>query len=150
MKKIIILALSLLMLTGCSHKFKADKHIRKANKHIAKAESFGAKWHKDTVYQKIEVVVPKVSVDTVFKEVSVNDTITITKDRLTVKYVKLPGDSVFLEGECRDSIIYRDVPIVVNNELTCPPDKWKLPAIITLIVFLVTVAIGAFALFRRG
>lgn len=139
MKKLILILLGAALLTGCSPKFKAEKHMRKAKAHIAKAESFGAKWHTDTVFQKVTVEIPKVQVDTVFKEGDPGDTVVVTKDRLTVKYVKLPGDSVYIQGECKDSIIVKEVPMVINNELVSPPDKWKRPFFILLGIIVLAV-----------
>lgn len=118
-----------IFLFGCSPSFKASKHLRKAKKHILKAESYGAKWSKDTVYQEVAVEVPKVTVDTIFRS-DVGDTVVITKDRLEVKYIRLRGDSVFIEGTCKADTVYKSVPVVVNNEIKCPPDKWRLPALV--------------------
>ena len=131
--------LAILFLSGCSASHKATKHLRKAKKHILKAESFGAVWSKDTVYQEIAIPVPEIRRDTIFKAVQ-GDTVTIEKERLSIKYVRLAEDSVFIEGICKADTIYKEVPIQVNNEISCPPDRWKTPAFVfggLLVLFIV-------------
>lgn len=53
----------------------------------------------DTVLIKDTVKINSVSKDTVFKN-HLGDTVFINKDRLHIKYVQLPGDSVFINGKC--------------------------------------------------
>lgn len=79
-------------------------HLKRAERLIAKAEKKGAKWHSDTVWQSVDIYVPEVTTDTVFKSIQ-GDTVRIEKDRLKIKYVKLPGDSVYIEGKCETDTI---------------------------------------------
>ena len=99
-------------------------HLRRAAYHVRKAEEKGATWKRDTVYQKIEVVRPEIRTDTVF-QTKVGDTVVIEKDRLKVVYVRLPGDSVFIKGECKTDTVRIEVPTVVNNEIKAAPPKVK-------------------------
>lgn len=72
---------------------------------------------RDTVvvHDTITAIVEYVRTDTVFRDVP-GDTVTLTKDRLTVRYVRMPGDTVYLEGECKGDtvvqVIEREVPVV--------------------------------------
>lgn len=130
MKKLITFILFILLilaLFSCSSTQRANRHLRKAKMHILKAESFGAKWQVDTVFKEVAVVVPQVKTDTIFKS-TVGDTVTLVKDRLEVKYVRLAGDSVFIEGTCLADTIYKEVPITITRQIHTP-DKWKTPAL---------------------
>lgn len=67
-----------------------------------------------TLVDTVQIVIPKVEVDTVVKVENLRDTITIQKEQLTVK-VWMKGDEVFIEGECDtvivDRIITRRIPV---------------------------------------
>jgi hypothetical protein len=56
------------------------------------------------------VRIPGTKADTIFSRNTVKDTVILQKDRLTVKYFQ-SQDTVFLSGECRDSVIIRHVPV---------------------------------------
>lgn len=72
----------------------------------------------DTVYQQFFVDVPSVSTDSVFVSVP-GDTVRITKDRLRVEYVRIPGkkDSVWIYGHCLPDTLRIEVPTLVTNEI---------------------------------
>ncbi len=73
----------------------------------------------DTLDTTIYVFTESVKVDSVFKETKVFDTLRLTRDKLTIKYVKLPGDSVYLEGECAGDTIIKEVKIpCTTNEVS--------------------------------
>lgn len=110
----------ILMLSGC----KAGYHLKRAKHHIQKAELKGATWTRDTVYKQIEVVREQVKHDTVF-HTKVGDTVIVEKDRLKVVYVRLPGDSVYIEGECKPDTVRIKVPVEVTNTIKSPPAKVK-------------------------
>lgn len=149
MTKPLILALcALILLGGCSSSFKAQRHLRKAKAHILKAEALGAVWHTDTIYKQIQVVVPEIKKDTIFKAV-LGDTVTIEKERLKIKYVRLAGDSVFIEGTCKADTVYKEVPVVINKSIPCPPDKWKFPAFVFAGLFIAILATILFFISRR-
>lgn len=113
--RIITILLALLLLNSCD----TEKRIAK------KVNKFGAEnvlgWlqknrkdlfivQRDTI--RDTVVITAIKKDTVVKwsNISVYDTITITKDRLKVKVIKLPGDTVKIEGECAGDTIYINKP----------------------------------------
>lgn len=141
--------LLLVLLAGCSPSFKADKHLRKAKKHILKAESFGATWSTDTIYKEIAVIRPEVRHDTVIRVLN-GDTVVLEKDRLKIKILRLPGDSIFVQGECKADTVKIEVPVVVNKEIKCPPDKWKIPAFVFGGIIVLFIAALLFMLNRRN
>jgi hypothetical protein len=75
---------------------------------------------RDTVviHDTVDAIVEYVRADTVFlaRYHSTGDTVTLTKDRLRVRYVRMPGDTVYLSGECLGDTIrvpWRvEVPVV--------------------------------------
>jgi hypothetical protein len=90
-------------------------HLRRAEHHLKKAELKGAVIDSDTVWRSVDIYVPEVSTDTVFRSIH-GDTVRIEKDRLKIKYVKLPGDSVYIEGKCEtDTIEYKTYHTVTKT-----------------------------------
>jgi hypothetical protein len=100
--------------------------LKRAERLIAKAEEQGAEWHSDTLYTTVEIPVPEIQTDTVFESTE-GDTVLITKDRLEIKYIHLPGQKVYIEGKCKGDTVYREVATTVYKEIKCPekPQKWK-------------------------
>jgi hypothetical protein len=56
----------------------------------------------------------------------IGDTLTIERDRLHVKVVKLPGERLFVQGECKDTVIryVRQVVNAVKRERFIPVWAW--------------------------
>lgn len=107
------LALMIAMLTGCS----AEKRLlRLQKKH---PELFVT----DTLTIRDTVIIAEIRTDTIFNS-KPGDTVTIEKDRLQIKYVKLPGDSVWLEGKCLTDTVYRVVNVPCPNQAKVYPDWW--------------------------
>lgn len=102
-----------LLLSGCS-----------ASWHLKKAIQKGALVSSDTVYVEKSVIVPEVTTDTIFHSVA-GDTVRIERERLKIKYVRLPGDSVYVEGKCESDTIFVKTPVYVKTEIKAPPSKWK-------------------------
>lgn len=118
--------LIVLIFTGCSARW-----------HLKKAIQKGAFVKSDTVYVDRTVYVPEVKTDTVFTSL-VGDTIRIEKEKLRIKYVRLPGDSVYIEGKCLPDTLRIKVPVSVDTDIHAPDCKWKLIHIIgAAILFLV-------------
>lgn len=112
-----------------------------ASWHLKQAVKKGAEISSDTVTKPIMVFIPQVVKDTVF-ESRPGDTVRIEKERLRIKYVELPGDSVYIFGESRADTIIREVPVTVTQIVTTPQDnKWKWIAIalgvILILLFLI-------------
>lgn len=104
------LALALL-LCACSPAW----HLRRAEYHIKKAEVKGAKVTVDTVYVTKEVVTQHTRTDTIFQEST--DTVRIEKEKLRIKYIKLPGDSVYITGECLPDTVKVSVPVTITKHI---------------------------------
>lgn len=117
-KYILILVISALFAYGCSPK----AQLRRAERLIKKAELSGAKWTSDTVFVNVPVYIKEVSKDTLFLS-KPGDTVTISKDRLKVIYIDLPGDSVFISGECLPDTVIKKVPVTVTNVIHAPKPK---------------------------
>lgn len=111
MKKILLI---LLLFSAC----KSPEDLLK--KAIAK----GAKVKTDTVKVTIEKIKPEIKKDTVFIT-KAGDTVYINKDKLKIKYVKLPGDSVFIEGKCEADTIKVEVPYAVTTTISAGYEWWK-------------------------
>lgn len=117
------------VLTSCGSNY----HLRRAEHHLKKADLKGAVIASDTVYIEKLVTVPEVKTDTVFKS-EVGDTVFIAQDRLKIKYVRLPGDSVFIEGKCESDTVRISVPVTITKEIY-PAKGWKdyLPWILVIL-----------------
>jgi len=112
MKYLLII---LMLFTGCASN-KANRKLKRANKLIAQAEQLGVKWHSDTVFQKIPIYIDSVRVDSIFTT-KPGDTVYLQKDRLKIKYIRLAGDSVYIEGKCDSVTVIKEVPFIVNKEI---------------------------------
>ena len=147
MKTIWLIGFACVILCSCGTTKKANRHIRIAERHIRKAEILGSTWNVDTVFTKVMVRVPEIHKDTIFNSVK-GDTVIINKDKLVVKYVRLPGDSVYIQGECASDTIYQEVPITVTKVLQTR-DKWKTPALAMAgILFLLLISGLSFTYFK--
>ena len=102
---------------------------------------------RDTVFihDTVEAVVEYVHHDTTFVPVP-GDTVTIQKDRLRVKYVRMAGDTVWIGGEClpdtiRVPVAY-EVPVIqpIRTVKDIPWQFWLLVA--GLVVALVLVSLS--------
>ena len=102
----------LILLTSCNANF----YLKKAERALKKAEQLGAKTRIDTIYSERLVFVDSIRVDSIFTA-KAGDTVRIFKDRLSVKYVRLPGDSVYIEGKCEADTVKINVPVSVVKEI---------------------------------
>lgn len=76
----------------------------------------GVVFTSDTQYIHDSIRIERTLRDTLlaWDTMQIGDTITIERDRLRVKVVKLPGERLWVQGECKDTVI-RYVRQVVNN-----------------------------------
>lgn len=107
--------LILLILCSCASN-KANRKLKRSERLTNEAIALGAKVTADTVYKEIHVFIPQVRVDSIFTS-SVGDTVYLEKERLKIKYVRLPGDSVFISGNCEADTVKISVPVTVNKEI---------------------------------
>jgi uncharacterized protein YpmS len=72
----------------------------------------------DTIRDTIRVNVPEIHLDTILDFRT--DTITLEKERLKVKIIRLPGDSIFVSGKCDsifvEKILEREIPVTIYKE----------------------------------
>lgn len=122
-KNKILLLFVVLFAYGCGPAW----HLKQSKRHKLKAIQLGAVIKTDTVFVSVPVFIKEISKDTLFLS-KPGDTVVITKDRLKVKYVDLPGDSVYIEGKCDSLVKYVRVPTtvteVIHNDKVW--DKWWL------------------------
>jgi len=85
-----------------------------------------AKVKRDTIRIDTTIFTERVRIDTVVHEVKNTDTLVIKKDNLTIKYKKLPGDTVFLSGECAPDTIRFETKVPVITKVTTGISLWKL------------------------
>src|SRR5688500_6873214 len=102
----------ILILSSCSPAAK----LRGAEKLIEKAEGLGAKWHVDSVEKEIFVPVPEIQVREV-RHAPIHDTVRVEKERLKIKIVRLPGDSVYVEGKCETDTVRVKVTTTVTKTI---------------------------------
>ncbi len=140
---IILSVLLILTLISCG----PTQKLKRAERLLAKAGELGAKWHSDTVYQDVTVLVPSVTHDTTFTSLP-GDTVTLTKDRLQVKYVRLPGDSVFIEGTCLPDTVRISVPVEVTRTIEAGYTVWDILKWCLFTGVVVFLAIQALKFFR--
>lgn len=117
---ITIIAL-ILLLSGCS----ANWHLNQAKRHERAAMIKGAVIQTDTVWVESPVYVKEIVQDTLLLTTQ-GDTIYIERDRLKIKFVDLPGDSVFIEGKCEADTVVVKVPVKVEKVIYAPDKglKW--------------------------
>ena len=107
-----------------------------ASWHLRQAIRKGVNQKIDTIVQVVEIPIPEVKTDTIFKSLT-GDTVIIEKERLKIKYVKLPGDSVFIEGKCQADTVYKEIQVVSKTEITAPKGFWfYLPWMLVVIVLI--------------
>lgn len=129
----------LAILTGCS----ANYHLRQAKRHELIAISKGGKVQVDTFYKVVKLRIKESVKDTLFVA-KPGDTIRIYKDRLKVKYVRLHGDTVFIEGRCDSDTIRVEVPVTITKVVSAEKSWMSNWVLFLLIGFAVGVIIVFF------
>lgn len=69
---------------------------------------------RDTVFVKDTIRITRDKKDTIFSQSRTKDTVVLDKGRLLVKYF-YSNDTVFLQGECRDSVIIKERPVYITD-----------------------------------
>jgi hypothetical protein len=82
----------------------------------------------DTVQVWDSIRIERVITDTLLRwdSLRLHDTVTIEQDRVRVKIVRLPGERLFVQGECKDTVIryVRQVVNAVKRERFIPVWTW--------------------------
>ena len=89
--------LSALLLSACSQRERCIRAYAKC----------GPLWRTDTLEFFDSVAIELNTTDTVvsFQTMRFYDTVTIRDGRAMVRIVRLPGDSIYVQGECGDTVI---------------------------------------------
>lgn len=109
----------LFLLSSCGPTF----YLKKAERALKKAEQLGANVTSDTIYTERTVIRTEKRVDSIFTSRQ-GDTIRIYKDRVQVKYVRLKGDSVFIEGKCLSDTVKIEVSTTINRCIESGHSTW--------------------------
>lgn len=131
---VICFILLIIALAGCGPS--ATRKLRRAERLIKKAEESGATWTVDSVMVKVPVFLTETRVDSIIRSLP-GDTVILTRDKLRVVYVKLPGDSVYIEGACLADTVFTEVPVTITKVISAPRSNWWR-------ALLIGAAIGAF------
>jgi hypothetical protein len=139
LKRLLIASAIALLLIGCS----TERQCARAAKKCAHL------WHTDTAYVHDSITIERTLTDTLLRWQTLRerDTVTIRDGRATVRIVRLPGDSIWVQGECGDTVI-RYVRQMVTNRIEQPQsrfEKWlvwwhKAGAILGLMLFAFLIA----------
>ncbi|MEO1944445.1 MAG: hypothetical protein ABGY11_09080 [Candidatus Thioglobus sp.] len=98
-------------LVSCIHSTKLERAERKIFKLTQK---FPQLLEKDTVIYRDTLYSTEVRTDTSFIDKDLTDTITITKDRLTIRYFK-KDSLIYIEGKCREDTIFIEKKIMIDK-----------------------------------
>lgn len=102
-----LLILLALLLIGCSTERRCARAVNRC----------AALWKHDTTYVHDSILIERNTMDTVLRWnfLPVHDTVTIRDGRAVIRIVRLPGDSVWVQGECRDTVIRYVKQVVTKN-----------------------------------
>jgi hypothetical protein len=114
--KAALIILTALLLIGCSTERRCARAVNRC----------AALWRHDTTYVHDSITIQRNTIDTVLRWnfLPVHDTVTIRDGRAVIRIVRLPGDSIWLQGECRDTVI-RYVRQVVTVQAKREPLPWR-------------------------
>ncbi len=98
-------------LVSCIHSTKLERAERKIFKLTQKYPQL---LKKDTVIYRDTLLSTEVKTDTSFIDKELTDTITITKDRLTIKYYK-KDSLIYIEGKCEEDTIFIEKNIIIDK-----------------------------------
>lgn len=142
----ILIVLIAMLLSSCSDK--ATRQLRRSEKLLNKAIANGAKVSADTIIKEVTLTIPEVRTDTIFQSRQ-GDTVVIQKDRLRIKYVNLPADSVYIEGECKADTIIKRIPVAIYKKIESGRTVWDM-VILSIFVAALSVVVGMIIQGRRA
>ena len=129
----------LFLISSCSCNYHLSKVEKKCGSHV----------QIDTLIVHDTVIMQRILHDTTFKHTNRIDTLTLIKDRLTVKYYYNNRDStVYLQGECASDTIYKVIKFPYKETVYefdyIKKYKWYIiiPLLILLIIFGIRIALG--------
>lgn len=103
----LLILLTALLLIGCSTERRCARAVNRC----------AALWKHDTTYVHDSIIIERNTIDTVLRWnfLPVHDTVTIRDGRAIIRIVRLPGDSIWVQGECRDTVIRYVRQVVTKN-----------------------------------
>ena len=103
----LLILLTALLLIGCS----TERRCARAVNRCANL------WKHDTTYIHDSILIERNTIDTVLRWnfLQVHDTVTIRDGRAVIRIVRLPGDSVWVQGDCADTVIRYVRQVVTKN-----------------------------------
>ena len=103
----ILILLTALLLIGCSTERRCARALNRC----------APLWRHDTTYVHDSILIERNTIDTVLRWnfLQVHDTVTIRDGQAVIRIVRLPGDSVWVQGECRDTVIRYVRQVVTKN-----------------------------------
>jgi hypothetical protein len=115
LKRLLIASAIALLLIGCS----TERQCARAAKRCSHL------WHSDTAWVHDSITIERTLTDTLLRWQTLRerDTVTIRDGRATVRIVRLPGNSIWVQGECGDTVI-RYVRQMVTNRVEQPRPWW--------------------------
>ena len=134
MRNIILIITTLILASSCNPNKRIQRIARNNGISLIKIDTL-----RDTV------VIAKVTHDTVIKysELEVHDTITIEKDRLTVRVIK-KHDSIYIEGECAEIIKEVKIPCETETIIVNPLKHYRRAITLFLLIILL-----AFVIYKK-
>ena len=111
LKNSLILTIIACFLVSCIHSTKLERAERKIFKLTQKYPQL---LKKDTVVYRDTLLSTEVRTDTSFIDKELTDTITITKDKLTIKYYK-KDSLIYIEGKCEEDTIFIEKKIMIDR-----------------------------------
>lgn len=110
----LLILLTALLLIGCSTERRCARAVNRC----------AALWKNDTTFIHDSILIERNTIDTVLRWnfLQVHDTVTIRDGRAVIRIVRLPGDSIWVQGECQDTVI-RYVRQVVTKNVPAPEMK---------------------------
>lgn len=136
----LLILITALLLIGCS----TERRCARAVNRCANL------WKHDTTYVHDSITIERNTIDTVLRWnfLQVHDTVTIRDGRAVIRIVRLPGDSIWVQGECRDTVI-RYVRQVVTKNVPPPEMKIRGRDVLYIMAFLGVLIPLLLLLFRR-
>lgn len=165
--KYFLIALTSILLLGCSTSQKAHRKLVKGKRFLLEAEALGAKWSRDTIYRDRIIYIPGDALDTLLSfdntfgtaapeegqkwapQTIANlpgeaDSVKLGKGKLRIEtVVQWRTRTIKIKGECIPDTVVISAPIAVNNTLDPPPCQQKFRIWDVVILCLVTFVVGA-------
>lgn len=134
-----------LLISGCGPQSK----LRRAKRLIASAESSGAVWAVDSVFKTIEITVPQIDLDTVFRDVNFIDTLVLTKEKVITRVkVNTVTKEVFVKTTCPEQKKKVVVTHTVTKTIHAGASTWEIVKLFLIGFAAGVILCGAYRLLR--